>query len=200
MKKRIFDLIIVLSLLPVLLPILILIYILVRVNLGKPVFYSSQRPGLDCKPFKMFKFRTMTNTQDEFGSLLPDKERTTNFGNFLRMSSLDELPETWNVIKGEMSLVGPRPLLMEYIELYDKKQIKRHSVLPGITGLAQINGRNSISWEKKFKYDLLYVKNQSLTLDIKILFLTIYKVIKKDGIYSNDEAIVTKFTGNKNKN
>lgn len=169
---------------------------LVRKKLGSPILFTQIRPGLHSQPFKMMKFRTMTDERDEQGKLLPDSERLTTFGKFLRSSSLDELPELLNVLKGDMSLVGPRPLLMEYLPLYSVEQARRHHAKPGITGWAQINGRNAISWEQKFSLDVWYVDNQSLLLDIKILFLTVWKVFKREGISAVGEATMTKFTGN----
>ena len=177
---------------------LLLLALLVRTKLGSPVFFRQTRPGLHGKPFEMVKFRTMTDARDAQGELLPDSERLPPFGRFLRASSLDELPELWNVLKGEMSLVGPRPLLMEYLPLYTPQQYRRHEVRPGVTGWAQVNGRNAISWEEKFALDVWYVENQSFWLDVKILFLTVKKVLVKDGISATGEATMTKFTGSKN--
>ena len=177
---------------------LLLLALLVRTKLGSPVFFRQTRPGLHGKPFEMLKFRTMTDARDAQGELLPDSERLPPFGRFLRSSSLDELPELWNVLKGEMSLVGPRPLLMEYLPLYTPQQYRRHEVRPGVTGWAQVNGRNAISWEEKFALDVWYVENQSFWLDVKILFLTVKKVLVKDGISASGEATMTKFTGSKN--
>ena len=177
---------------------LLLLALLVRTKLGSPVFFRQTRPGLHGKPFEMVKFRTMTDARDAGGQLLPDSERLPPFGHFLRSSSLDELPELWNVLKGEMSLVGPRPLLMEYLPLYTPQQYRRHEVRPGVTGWAQVNGRNAISWEEKFALDVWYVENQSFWLDVKILLLTVKKVLVKDGISASGEATMTKFTGSKN--
>lgn len=177
---------------------LLLLALLVRTKLGSPVFFRQTRPGLHGKPFEMVKFRTMTDARDAQGELLPDSERLPPFGRFLRSSSLDELPELWNVLKGEMSLVGPRPLLMEYLPLYTPQQYRRHEVRPGVTGWAQVNGRNAISWEEKFALDVWYVENQSFWLDVKILLLTVKKVLVKDGISATGEATMTKFTGSKN--
>ena len=177
---------------------LLLLALLVRTKLGSPVFFRQTRPGLHGKPFEMVKFRTMTDARDAGGQLLPDSERLPPFGRFLRSRSLDELPELWNVLKGEMSLVGPRPLLMEYLPLYTPQQYRRHEVRPGVTGWAQVNGRNAISWEEKFALDVWYVENQSFWLDVKILFLTVKKVLVKDGISASGEATMTKFTGSKN--
>lgn len=169
--------------------------LLIRLNLGSPVFFTQQRPGLHGKPFFMNKFRTMTDGTDSSGNLLADIDRLTPFGRFLRSTSLDELPEFWNVIKGEMSLVGPRPLLMEYLDYYTPEQARRHEIKPGITGWAQINGRNALSWEDKFKLDVWYVDNQSLMLDFKILLLTILKTVKKEGISQPGLATAEKFKG-----
>ena len=198
MMRRFFDLsVTLLALLLLALPLLLLA-LLVRAKLGSPVFFRQTRPGLHGKPFEMVKFRTMTDARDAQGELLPDSERLPPFGRFLRSSSLDELPELWNVLKGEMSLVGPRPLLMEYLPLYTPQQYRRHEVRPGVTGWAQVNGRNAISWEEKFALDVWYVENQSFWLDVKILFLTVKKVLVKDGISASGEATMTKFTGSKN--
>ena len=177
---------------------LLLLALLVRTKLGSPVFFRQTRPGLHGKPFEMVKFRTMTDARDAQGELLPDSERLPPFGRFLRSSSLDELPELWNVLKGEMSLVGPRPLLMEYLPLYTPQQYRRHEVRPGVTGWAQVNGRNAISWEEKFALDVWYVENQSFWLDVKILWLTVKKVLVRDGISAAGEATMAKFTGSKN--
>lgn len=176
-------------------PVLVVVAILVRRKLGSPVVFSQVRPGLAGKPFRMYKFRTMTDATDEQGQMLPDEVRLTAFGRFLRSTSLDELPELWNVLKGEMSLVGPRPLLMEYLPLYTAEQARRHEARPGITGWAQVNGRNAISWEDKFRLDVWYVDNQSLWLDIRILWLTVRKVLVREGIAAAGEATTTKFTG-----
>ena len=195
--KRLIDLFVAaLGLIVLAIPSLLLI-LLVRRNLGSPVFFRQVRPGLHGQPFEMVKFRTMTDARDAQGELLPDSERLPPFGHFLRSSSLDELPELWNVLKGEMSLVGPRPLLMEYLPLYTPQQYRRHEVRPGVTGWAQVNGRNAISWEEKFALDVWYVENQSFWLDVKILFLTVKKVLLKDGISASGEATMTKFTGSK---
>ena len=194
--KRIFDL--VLSLLAILafsLPILALIA-LVRIKLGSPIFFRQTRSGLSGRPFQMLKFRTMTDQRGSDGKLLPDAERLTPFGRLLRSTSLDELPELWNVLKGDMSLVGPRPLLMEYLPLYSSEQFRRHEVPPGITGWAQVNGRNAISWDEKFKLDIWYVDNRSLWLDIRILWLTIRKVLLREGISAAGDATMPIFRGN----
>ena len=197
--KRLFDLVLsALGLLALALPLLLLIW-QVRRKLGSPVFFRQVRPGLNGQPFKMVKFRTMTDARGPDGQLLPDSVRLTPFGRWLRATSLDELPELWNVLKGDMSLVGPRPLLMEYLPLYTPEQARRHEVRPGITGWAQVNGRNAISWEDKFKLDLWYVDHRSLWLDIKILWLTVKKVLLRDGISAQGEATMPKFKGTQNK-
>jgi lipopolysaccharide/colanic/teichoic acid biosynthesis glycosyltransferase len=175
-------------------PMLVLV-LLVRKKLGSPVFFTQVRPGLHGKPFRMVKFRTMTDQRDEHGDLLPDAIRLTRFGQFIRSTSLDELPELWNVLKGEMSLVGPRPLLMEYLPLYSQEQARRHDVRPGITGWAQINGRNALGWDERFKLDVWYVTHQTVWLDLKILFLTVRKVFVREGISAQGEATMSKFTG-----
>ena len=197
MIKRLFDIIASAIGLLVLAPAIFVIVFLIYQKLGSPVLFRQVRPGKDKKPFEMIKFRTMRDAIDKNGSQLPDSERITPFGNFLRNSSLDELPELWNVLKGDMSLVGPRPLLMEYLPLYSSEQARRHNFRPGITGWAQVNGRNSIAWEKKFKYDVWYVENQSFWLDMKIIWMTLKKVIAREGISAYGEATMTKFTGNK---
>lgn len=197
MLKRSFDIAASASALIILSPVLAIIASKVKKNLGSPVLFRQVRPGLDGKPFEMIKFRTMKDVTDKEGNLLPDSERLTDFGKKLRATSLDELPELWNVLKGDMSLVGPRPLLMEYLPLYNAEQAKRHNVRPGITGYAQVNGRNSLSWEDKFKLDTWYVENQSFSLDIKILLQTVKKVIVKDGISANGEVTMTRFAGKK---
>ena len=197
MIKRLFDIIASSIALVLLSPIYLLVEYKVKKNLGSPVLFKQIRPGLNGKPFEMIKFRTMRDAIDKNGELLPDAERLTPFGKMLRSTSLDELPEFWNVLKGDMSLVGPRPLLMEYLPLYTKEQAKRHNVKPGITGYAQVNGRNAISWEQKFELDTWYVENRSFWLDIQILFKTIYKVIIRDGITENGEVTMTLFRGTK---
>lgn len=197
MLKRVFDLTAAAAALLLLSPVIALVAWKVRKNLGSPVLFRQQRPGRDGKPFEMVKFRTMRDALDAQGNVLPDAERMTPFGGFLRASSLDELPELWNVLKGEMSLVGPRPLLMEYLPLYSPEQYRRHEVRPGVTGWAQINGRNALSWDEKFKLDVWYVENRSFWLDIKILFLTVKKVVKKDGISGEGEVTMSRFTGNR---
>lgn len=195
--KRLFDLTVIILLLPVITPLLLFLIIFVKIKLGGPIFFQQTRPGLNGKPFRIIKFRSMTDKRDAEGNLLPDAIRLTPFGKFLRSTSLDELPELWNVLKGEMSLVGPRPLLMEYLPLYSKRQSRRHEVRPGITGWAQINGRNSISWEERFEMDIYYVENRSIMFDLKILFLTISKVFKREGISAKGEATMPKFAGEK---
>ena len=198
MIKRLFDITAASAALFVLSPVYAITAYTVKKNLGSPVLFRQTRPGLNGKPFEMIKFRTMKDAIDSDGNPLPDSERLTDFGKALRNSSLDELPELWNVVKGDMSLVGPRPLLMEYLPLYSKKQARRHNVRPGITGYAQVNGRNAIGWDKKFELDTWYVDNQSLWLDIKILFKTVKKVVIKDGISADGEATMSKFTGSQN--
>ena len=195
MLKRIFDLLASAMALGLLSPFFLFLIALVRLKLGSPVFFCQQRPGLFGQPFMIFKLRTMTNTRDAAGNLLPDADRITTFGQFLRSSSLDELPELLNVVKGDLSLVGPRPLLMEYLSLYSAEQARRHEVKPGITGWAQVNGRNAISWEEKFKLDVWYVDNQSLWLDLKILWMTVVKVLKREGISQEGQATAKKFKG-----
>jgi len=194
--KRIFDLTAATAALVALSPIYAATAYMVKKNLGSPVLFRQTRPGLDGKPFEMVKFRTMSDCRDSEGVLLPNKDRLTPFGKMLRNTSLDELPELWNVIKGDMSLVGPRPLLMEYSQLYNDEQARRHDVRPGITGYAQVNGRNAISWDKKFELDIWYVDNQSLWLDIKILVKTVQKVLIKEDINASDDVTMSKFTGN----
>lgn len=195
MLKRAFDIAASASALVVLSPVLAITAYKVKKELGSPVLFRQVRPGLHGKPFEMIKFRTMKDATDKEGNALPDSERLTEFGKKLRASSLDELPELWNVLKGDMSLVGPRPLLMEYLPLYSVEQAKRHNVRPGVTGYAQVNGRNSLSWEDKFKLDTWYVEHQTFLLDMKILLKTVKKVIIKDGISAEGEATMTKFTG-----
>ena len=197
MLKRLLDIIIASIALILLSPLYSFVAYKVKKNLGSPVLFRQVRPGLHGKPFEMIKFRTMKDAIDEQGNPLPDSERLTPFGKMLRSTSLDEMPELWNVIKGDMSVVGPRPLLMEYLPLYNKEQAKRHDVCPGMTGYAQVNGRNAISWEEKFKLDTWYVENQSTVLDFKIMLKTVQKVIAKDDISAEGEATMTKFTGSK---
>ena len=195
--KRMFDIVLVLFSIPILIPIYILVALMVRFKFGSPVLFKQPRPGLNEKVFNMIKFRSMTMENDTSGILLSDSNRLTRFGEFLRSTSLDELPSLWAVLKGEMSLVGPRPLLVEYLPLYSKKQSRRHEVKPGITGWAQVNGRNAISWDEKFDLDVWYVDNQSIWLDIKILCLTIKKVIVRDGISAKDDATMPPFKRSK---
>ena len=193
--KRLLDITISLIALIFLLPLMLLIYLLVIINLGSPAFFLQERVGKDNKIFKMIKFRTMKNSTDKNGNLLSDNERVTKFGGFLRSFSLDELPEVINILKGDMSLVGPRALLVQYLGLYNDEQIRRHEVLPGLTGWAQINGRNSITWSEKFKLDVWYVDNWSLWLDIKIFFLTFWKVLKREGINQSESVTMEYFNG-----
>lgn len=194
--KRIVDFVLALIGLIALAPVIVIVAWAIRKRLGSPVIFSQVRPGLNGKPFRMVKFRTMRNAFDANGQPLPDTERMTPFGSFLRSSSLDELPELWNVLKGDMSLVGPRPLLMEYLPLYNAEQYRRHEVRPGISGWAQVNGRNALSWDEKFKLDVWYVDNRSIWLDFKVIFLTLKKVVVRDGINAEGEATMSKFTGN----
>ena len=193
--KRMLDFIISLVELIILSPLMLIIYVLVMINLGSPAFFVQERVGKDNKIFKMIKFRTMKDARDKNGNLLSDNERVTKFGSFLRSFSLDELPELINIIKGDMSLVGPRALLVEYLKFYNDEQIRRHEVLPGLTGWAQINGRNSITWGEKFKLDVWYVDNWSLWLDIKIIFLTVWKVVKREGINQSETVTMEYFNG-----
>lgn len=197
MLKRLLDIVIASTALVLLSPLYFYVAHKVKKNLGSPVLFRQVRPGLNGKPFEMIKFRTMKDAVDVEGNSLPDSERLTPFGKMLRSTSLDEMPELWNVIKGDMSVVGPRPLLMEYLPLYNEEQAKRHNVRPGMTGYAQVNGRNAISWEEKFKLDTWYVENQSTVLDFKIMLKTVQKVIAKDDISAEGEATMTKFTGSK---
>ena len=194
--KRIIDIVLCIVAMVVLLPILIILAVIVYTRLGSPILFTQERVGKNGKIFKIIKFRTMINSKNESGELLTDQERLTPIGMALRSTSLDELPELLNVIKGDMSLVGPRPLLVEYITKYNERQFKRHDVFPGITGWAQINGRNSISWNEKFELDVWYVENWSLWLDVKIFVMTLYKVIRRDGINEEGEVTVKYFTGN----
>ena len=195
--KRILDFILSLIALIVLSPVLLVVAILVRIKLGSPIIFKQQRPGKDEKIFTLYKFRTMTDEKDENGNLLADSERLTRFGKILRSTSLDELPELINIIKGDMAIVGPRPLLVEYLPLYNKEQKHRHDVRPGLTGLAQINGRNSISWENKFNDDIEYIHNINFLYDTKIVLMTIIKVLKREGITQTNNATIEKFRGNK---
>ena len=197
MIKRTLDIIISFALLVSFFPLLCLVAVLVKVTMGSPALFRQERPGLKGVPFKMYKFRTMKDSCDGNGKLLSDAERLTPFGQWLRSTSLDELPELWNVIRGEMSLVGPRPLLVEYLNLYSPEQFRRHEVRPGISGWAQVNGRNAISWDEKFKMDVWYVDNRSMALDLKILFRTVKQVFIRSGIQAEGEATMPKFEGNK---
>ena len=194
--KPFLDKIFALFLIILFLPIMLIVSILVYIWDGKPIFFTQERPGYKGKIFKIYKFRTMTNEKDENGKLLPDEKRLKGIGKFIRSTSLDELPQLFNVLKGDMSFVGPRPLLVKYLPLYNDRQKKRHNVLPGITGWAQVNGRNAISWEQKFEYDVWYVEYISFLLDIKILWLTFLKVIKRDGVNSDTHATMEEFKGN----
>lgn len=194
--KRLLDLVISVGLLAVAAPLLCVLAVLVRFKLGSPILFRQVRPGLGARPFEMMKFRTMTDARGADGQLLPDGDRLTRFGRFLRASSLDELPGLINVVKGEMSLVGPRPLLMQYVSLYDANQTRRHEVRPGITGWAQVNGRNALSWDQKFTLDIWYVDNRSFLLDLRILAMTALKVVKRDGISAAGEATMAPFRGN----
>ncbi|MBT2758413.1 sugar transferase [Mesobacillus foraminis] len=193
--KRSFDFVVALCLLLLLFPIILIVGITVKWGLGSPIIFKQKRPGLYGQPFYLYKFRTMNNKKDSMGNLLPDNVRLTSLGKFLRKFSLDELPQLINVIKGEISLVGPRPLLMEYLDLYTEEQAKRHQVRPGITGWAQVNGRNNISWKKKFKLDVWYVDNQSVLLDLKIIILTIKKVLKSEDISKEGHVTTDLFNG-----
>ena len=195
--KRVIDLILGIVLFVVLFPVLLIVAFLVRVMLGSPVLFRQTRPGRNARPFELIKFRTMTDEKDAKGELLPDSQRLSAFGRMLRATSLDELPELWNVLKGDMSLVGPRPLLMEYLDLYTSEQSRRHEVRPGITGWAQVSGRNALSWEDKFALDVWYVDNQSLWLDLKILLMTIMKVVKRDGVSQSGHVTMEPFRGSK---
>ncbi len=193
--KRAFDLTIVFISLPLWLPVLFILTVVVWALHGRPAFFRQKRPGLNGTPFELIKFRSMSNKRDAVGALLPDSERLTPFGRLLRSTSLDELPELINVIRGEMSLVGPRPLLMQYLPRYTERQKRRHEVPPGLTGWAQVNGRNAISWEEKFELDIWYVENRSLWLDIKILVMTVGKVVRREGISGAGEATMSEFMG-----
>ena len=199
MIKRFLDIIIASTAMVVLSPLYAVVAYKVKKNLGSPVLFRQVRPGLNGQPFEMIKFRTMKDAVDAQGNALPDSERLTAFGKMLRSTSLDEMPELWNVLKGDMSIVGPRPLLMEYLPLYNSEQAKRHNVRPGMTGYAQVNGRNAIGWEEKFKLDTWYVENQSLWLDFKIMLKTVKKVLAKDDISAEGEATMTRFTGTSDK-
>ena len=194
--KRLFDIVASASGLIFLSPVFLILIYLIRKNLGEPVFFTQERPGKDGKPFKMIKFRSMRDAVDKDGNPLPDSKRLTPFGKRLRATSLDELPELWNVLKGDMSLVGPRPLLMSYLPLYNEFQFRRHEMKPGVTGWAQVNGRNALSWDEKFAHDIWYIDHYSFWLDMKILFLTVKKVFIKEGISAEGEATMPYFTGN----
>lgn len=197
MTKRLFDIVFSLLGILILLPIFVSIAFFTYINLGSPIFFRQIRPGKNGKPFQIIKFRTMTDWKNRDGVYLSDQVRMTPFGHFLRSSSLDELPELWNVLKGDMSIVGPRPLLLEYLPLYSKKQQRRHDLRPGITGWAQINGRNEISWKKKFELDLWYIENRNFLLDLKIILITLKKTVLSEGISREGEATVPKFKGEK---
>lgn len=197
--KRLFDFVLAGLALLLLAPLLVVLSVLIRVMLGRPVLFRQMRPGLHGRPFQMIKFRTMRDALDAAGNPLPDAVRLTPFGRLLRSSSLDELPELWNVLRGDMSLVGPRPLLMDYLPLYTPEQRRRHETRPGITGWAQVNGRNAISWEEKFSLDVWYVDNRSFLLDIRILFLTVRKVLVREGISAEGETTMSRFTGSEGK-
>jgi lipopolysaccharide/colanic/teichoic acid biosynthesis glycosyltransferase len=193
--KRAQDIILTVIAIVIFTPVMAIIAIFVHRRLGMPVLFRQSRPGLNGLPFQLVKFRTMRNSFDSAGNTLPDAERLTSFGHFLRASSLDEIPSLWNVLKGDMSLIGPRPLLMEYVPLYTAQQNRRHEVRPGITGWAQVNGRNALSWEEKFALDVWYVDNRSILLDLKIMWMTLLKVVRRDGISAAGEATMPKFTG-----
>lgn len=193
--KRGIDIILAIIGLIFLFPIILIVAILVKIKLGSPILFKQDRVGLNNECFKMMKFRTMKESKDKNGILLADENRLTKFGKLLRSLSIDELPELINILKGDMSLIGPRPLLVEYLKLYDKRQIRRHNVLPGLTGWAQVNGRNKLSWAEKFEFDLYYVENWSLKLDFKIFFMTVYKVFKRDGINQDGQETIEKFNG-----
>ncbi|WP_336046132.1 sugar transferase [Solibacillus ferritrahens] len=195
--KRIIDIIMSTLLIIICSPIFLVIFFIVKKKLGSPVIFRQKRPGLNSKVFNVYKFRTMNDAYDEQGELLPDAVRLTSFGKLMRKLSLDELPQLWNVLKGDMSFVGPRPLLIEYLPLYNERQARRHDVRPGITGWAQVNGRNAISWEQKFEYDVWYVENRSLWLDFKILLLTVKKVFVSEGISAEGHVTIEKFKGDK---
>ena len=198
MLKRIFDIVLSLLLIGLFLPFIIITAIVVYLKIGRPIFFKQVRPGLKERLFTIYKFRTMSDERDKNGELLPDEQRLGRVGKFIRKTSLDELPQLWNVLKGEMSFIGPRPLLVEYLELYNEEQKKRHDVTPGISGWAQVNGRNAITWEQKFAYDVWYVENQSFLLDMKILWMTFLKVIKGSDTSSATSVTMEKFKGTKN--
>jgi len=196
--KHIIDIIGALIGLVVSAPIMVIVSLIIYLTMGKPIFFKQIRPGMNGKPFVIYKFRTMLDLRDKDGNLLPDEKRITTIGKFLRNTTMDELPEFWNVLKGDMSLVGPRPLLMEYLPRYNQEQARRHEVKPGMTGWAQVKGRNAISWEEKFKLDVWYVDNWNILLDLKIIFLTILKVLKREGISAEGHVTMPEFTGSKN--
>ena len=195
LRKRLLDLAFTIPGLLAISPVFIIVALLILARIGRPVFFRQERPGLNARPFSLYKFRTMTDGRDEDGALLPDAQRLTPFGRFLRATSLDELPELFNVLKGDMSLVGPRPLLMRYLDRYTPEQFRRHEMPPGLTGWAQVNGRNALSWEEKFELDVWYVDHWSLWLDVKILALTLWKVLKKEGISQAGHATMEEFMG-----
>ena len=195
--KRLLDLVLSAVALLLLSPVILVVAVLVRCHLGAPVIFCQERPGKDEEIFKLYKFRSMTDACDAYGELLPDELRLTRFGRFLRSTSLDELPELWNIFKGDMSIVGPRPLLVKYLPLYNEEQRHRHDVTPGLTGWAQVHGRNLCSWEEKFEYDIWYVDHVSFILDLQIIFLTVKSVLKREGISSEDSATMEEFTGTK---
>lgn len=191
--KRLLDILISLTGMIILSPVLLIVWVLVRVKLGKPAFFTQQRPGKNGKIFKLYKFRSMTDERDENGELLPDEVRLTGFGRFLRSTSLDEIPELFNILKGDMSLIGPRPLLVKYLPYYSEEESHRHDIRPGLTGLAQVNGRNAIGWEERFRYDVEYVNNLSFGLDCKILLMTVGKVLNRSGVLSGEEQTTIDF-------
>ena len=197
--KRVFDFILSLTAIIILSPVLLLLTVIGAFLMGGNPFFTQERPGKDCKIFKLVKFKSMNNKRDERGELLPDEKRLTSYGQFIRNTSLDELPELINILKGDMAVVGPRPLLVRYLTRYSKTQARRHEVRPGLTGLAQVNGRNAISWEEKFRYDVEYVDNLCLMLDIKIMLMTVLKVVKRDGISSENSATMEEFMGQQGK-
>jgi lipopolysaccharide/colanic/teichoic acid biosynthesis glycosyltransferase len=197
MTKRFFDIVIAATAMLIFCPLLAVIAMLVRINLGSPVLFSQIRPGRNAHAFRMYKFRTMSNAMDNRGKPLPDGQRLTSLGRFLRATSLDELPGLWNVLKGDMSLVGPRPLLMQYLPLYSTQQARRHEVRPGITGWAQVNGRNALTWEQKFEFDVWYIDNRSFLLDVKILWMTVRAVFARKGISSEGHATMPPFKGSR---
>lgn len=197
MLKRVFDITLIFLGVPLIIPVLLFLALSVRLMLGSPVFFRQKRPGLHGKLFELYKFRTMRDLYDDKGEYLPDEKRLTGFGRFLRSTSLDELPEVYNVLKGDMSLVGPRPLLVEYLPLYTEEQARRHDVRPGITGWAQVNGRNALAWKERFELDVWYVNNRSFPLDVKILLMTVKQVLTRSGVSEKGQATMTKFTGKK---